>query len=87
MHIRECIDCYTRPWKMVEFSQRHYSSSCSMRDQRMNKGALSPSIGQQEFEIDREYYSLDETLTYKVRFHHTMSYHTILDDQISNFLL
>lgn len=39
-----------------------------MRDQqRLNKGALSPGIGQQEFEIDREYYSLDETMTYRVR--------------------
>lgn len=68
MHIRECVDCYTRPWKLVEFSQRHFSSSCLMRDQqRLNKGALSPGIGQQEFEIDREYYSLDETMTYRVR--------------------
>lgn len=68
MHIRECVDCYTRPWKTVEFSQRHFSSSCMLREQRINKGATSPSIGQQEFEIDREYYSLDETLTYKVNY-------------------
>lgn len=65
MHIRECIDCYIRPWKAVEFSQRHYSSSCLSRE-RLDKGAITPSVGLQEFEIDREYYSLDETLTYKV---------------------
>lgn len=65
MHIRECVDCYTRPWKVVEFSQRHYSSSCLVREPRFDKGAITPSVCQQEFEIDREYYSLDETLTYK----------------------
>lgn len=66
MHIRECVDCYTRPWKAVEFSQRHYSSSCLVREPRFDKGALTPNVCQQEFEIDRDYYSLDETLTYKV---------------------
>lgn len=50
---------------MVEFSQRHFSSSCLVREPRFDKGAMTPSITQQEFEIDREYYSLDETLTYK----------------------
>lgn len=66
MHIRECVDCYIRPWKAVEFCQRHFSSSCLLREPRCDKGVLTPSICQQEFEIDREYYSLDETLTYKV---------------------
>lgn len=66
MHIRECVDCYTRPWKVVEFAQRHYSSSCLIREpSRFDKGAATPGAGQHEFEIDREYYSLDETLTYK----------------------
>lgn len=66
MHIRECVDCYTRPWKVVEFAQRHYSSSCLIREpSRFDKGAATPSACQHEFEIDREYYSLDETLTYK----------------------
>lgn len=65
MHIREAIDCYTRPWKVVEFAQRHFSSSCLVREQRFDKGVTTPSVCQQEFEIDREYYSLDETLTYK----------------------
>lgn len=64
MHIRECVDCYTRPWKAVEFAQRHFSSSCLTREPRFEKGAATPSVCQQEFEIDREYYSLDETLTY-----------------------
>lgn len=65
MHIRECVDCYTRPWKAVEFSQRQYSSSCLTRESRFDKGAITPSVCQ-EFEIDRDYYSLDETLTFKV---------------------
>lgn len=69
MHIRECVDCYTRPWKSVEFSQRHFSSSCLTREPKFDKGGITPSVGQQEFEIDREYYSLDETLTYKVCLH------------------
>lgn len=65
-HIRECIDSYTRPWKAVEFCQRHYSSSCLSRE-RLDRGAITPGAGAQEFEIDREYYSLDETLTPKVK--------------------
>lgn len=48
---------------MVEFCQRHYSSSCAIRGDRTN---LTSSIYQQEFEIDREYYSFDESITYKV---------------------
>lgn len=70
MHIRECVECYTRPWKVVEFSQRQFSSSCSVREPRFEKGALTPNVCQQEFEIDRDYYSLDETLTYKVSNEH-----------------
>lgn len=65
MHIRECVDCYTRPWKVIEFAQRNFSSSCLIREPRFDKGGMTPSVIQQEFEIDREYYSLDETLTYK----------------------
>lgn len=65
MHIRECVDCYIRPWKAVEFAQRNFSSSCLIREPRLNKGVATPSVCQHEFEIDREYYSLDETLTYK----------------------
>lgn len=65
MHIKECIDCYIRPWKAVEFSQRQYSSSCLSRE-RLDRGGITPSISQQEFEVDLDYYPLDETLTYKV---------------------
>lgn len=50
----------------MEFAQRHYSSSCLIREpSRFDKGAATPSACQHEFEIDREYYSLDETLTFK----------------------
>lgn len=65
LYVRQCVDCYTRPWKTVEFSQRHLSSSCFNRE-RFDKDTLTPSGGQQEFEIDRDFYSFDETLTFKV---------------------
>lgn len=65
IHVKECVDCYTRPCKVVEFSQRMYSSSCFSRD-RFERGVMSPSIYQQEFEIDRDYYSFEDTLIYKV---------------------
>ncbi|XP_053694976.1 dedicator of cytokinesis protein 7 [Sabethes cyaneus] len=67
LHVQQCVDCYTRPWKMVEFAQRHYSSSCNCTSrERVDKGALSPSAFQQEFEIDRDYFgcaSLEESVT------------------------
>lgn len=65
LHVQQCIDCFTRPWNVVQFSQRHQSSSCVGRE-RLDKGAISPTAYQQEFEIDREYYSFDDnTLIYK----------------------
>lgn len=66
IHVQECVDCYIRPWKTVEFSQRNYSSSCFSRD-RLDRGAMSPNSYQQEFEIDREFYSFEDNLAYKVR--------------------
>ncbi|KAL5279484.1 DOCK6 family protein [Megaselia abdita] len=64
-HVQECVHCYTKPWKVVEFSQRHYSSSCFVRE-RPDKGALSPtstSTLQQEFEIDKNFASFDDGST------------------------
>lgn len=63
LHVRECVDCYVRPWKVVEFCQRHFSSSCAIRP---DKSSVTSNMYQQEFEIDREYYSFDESITYKV---------------------
>ncbi|XP_039439015.1 dedicator of cytokinesis protein 7 [Culex pipiens pallens] len=66
LHVQHCVDCFTRPWKVVEFSQRSYSSSCSGVRERADKGALSPSAYQQEFEIDRDFFgcaSLEESVT------------------------
>lgn len=60
---------------MIEFSQRHYSSSCCYSRERFDRGAMSPSAYQQEFEIDREFYSFEETLTYKVN--SLSSYNTV----------
>ncbi|XP_035909573.1 dedicator of cytokinesis protein 7 [Anopheles stephensi] len=64
-YVQHCVDCFTRPWKVVDFSARHHSSSCSTRE-RKEKGALSPTSYQQEFEIDRDFsnlVSLDESVT------------------------
>ncbi|XP_037960753.1 dedicator of cytokinesis protein 7 [Teleopsis dalmanni] len=63
-HVQECVNCYTRPWKVVEYLQRHYSSSCCARE-RIDRGTISPSAYQQEFEVDRDFASFDETLTDK----------------------
>lgn len=76
LHVQHCVDCYTRPWKVVEFSQRMYSSSCASRE-RLDRGAISPSVYHQEFEIDRDNsISFDDTLTYGVK---TFSIHNVLN--------
>nr|XP_014087312.1 dedicator of cytokinesis protein 7 isoform X2 [Bactrocera oleae] len=64
LYVQECVNCYTRPWKVVEYAQRHYSSSCCSRE-RIDRGTISPSAYQQEFEIDKEFTSFDENLTDK----------------------
>lgn len=61
-HVQACVNCYTRPWKVVEYAQRHYSSSCCR--ERIDRGSLSPSIYQQEFEIDKDFASFDDTTTF-----------------------
>lgn len=48
----------------MEYSQRHYSSSCCARE-RIDRGTISPSAYQQEFEIDKDFASFDDTLTDK----------------------
>lgn len=67
IYVRECVDCYTRPWKIVEFAQRNYSSSCFARE-RFERGVISPSIYQQEFEIDRDFFTFEDNLIYKVNY-------------------
>ncbi|EDW04302.1 GH11724 [Drosophila grimshawi] len=59
-HLQECIRCYTRPWKVVEYAERHYSSSCCARE-RIDRETISTSAYQQEFEIDKDFSSFDET--------------------------
>uniref|UniRef100_A0A1B0BZM0 Dedicator of cytokinesis protein 7 n=1 Tax=Glossina palpalis gambiensis TaxID=67801 RepID=A0A1B0BZM0_9MUSC len=59
-HVQECVNCYVRPWKVVEYAQRHYSSSCCTRE-RIDRGTISPSAYQQEFEIDKDFASFDES--------------------------
>ncbi|XP_059617297.1 dedicator of cytokinesis protein 7 [Phlebotomus argentipes] len=63
LYVQQCVDSFTRPWKVVEFAHRHFSSSCCVRE-RLDKGALSP-MSQQEFEIDKDFVSFDDTLTYR----------------------
>lgn len=66
IHIQECVDSYVRPWKMVEFTHRHLSSSNFTKDHP----ATSPvptmvptaTTEHHEFEIDRELYSFEDNL-------------------------
>ncbi|XP_017954547.1 dedicator of cytokinesis protein 6 isoform X2 [Drosophila navojoa] len=63
-HVQESIRCYTRPWKVVEYAHRHYSSSSCARE-RIDRDITSPSAYQQEFEIDKDFSSFDESFTDK----------------------
>lgn len=63
-HVQESIRCYTRPWKVVEYAHRHYSSSSCARE-RIDRDTTSPSAYQQEFEIDKDFSSFDESFTDK----------------------
>lgn len=66
LYVQECVHCFTRPWKVVEFSHRKHSSSCCFRD-RSYKALMSP-LDQQEYEIDSDCSSFDDsTLIYRVR--------------------
>ncbi|CAM6031703.1 unnamed protein product, partial [Sphagnum compactum] len=62
-YVQHCIGAFTRPFKVVEFSQRHHSSSTASR----NRLERTVSVYHQEFEIDQDYdlSSLDETLVYQ----------------------
>lgn len=60
VHIYNCINSFVKPWKICEFSHRKYSSSCMHFTERIDKEAV---LYQQEYEIDRNYYtSFDDTL-------------------------
>ncbi|XP_023165795.2 dedicator of cytokinesis protein 7 isoform X2 [Drosophila hydei] len=63
-HVQESVRCYTSPWKVVEYAHRHYSSSCSTRE-RNDRETTSHSAYQQEFEIDNDFSSFDESFTDK----------------------
>ncbi|XP_055386415.1 dedicator of cytokinesis protein 7 [Condylostylus longicornis] len=62
LHVQECVQYFTRDWKTAELAQRHYSSSCYTKE-RIDKGAISPTNYQQEYEIDKDFVSFDDTLT------------------------
>lgn len=70
LHVQECVDTFVRPWKCVEFAHRNHSSSAFTRERfearHSSSGALSPTAAYpMEFEIDRDFYSFEETLVYK----------------------
>lgn len=58
-YVRHCLDCFTRNWKVVEFSHRLSA--------RIERAMMSVSVYQQEFEVDQDFSSLDDTLVYQVR--------------------
>lgn len=65
IYVQQCVHCFTRPWKVVEFSHRKHSNSCCFRD-RSYKALMSP-LDQQEYEIDSDCSSFDDsTLIYRV---------------------
>ena len=49
-HVRDCVECYTRDWVVVDYRYRHLSSSVWLRE----KESLVQSVPPQEFEVDLE---------------------------------
>lgn len=56
-YVRHCLECFTRIWKVVEFSHRI--------SVRIERNLMSVSVYQQEFEVDQDFSSLDDTLVYQ----------------------
>lgn len=54
-HVRDCVECYTRDWVVVDYRYRHLSSSVWVRE----KESLIHAVPPQEFEVD-----LENTLVY-----------------------
>lgn len=66
LYIQQCVNCFIRPWTIVEFSHRKYSgSSLGQQGPRCDKYMIS-QLDQQEYEIDSDYTSFDDTLIYQV---------------------
>lgn len=55
--MRDCVECYTRDYVVVDYQYRHHSSSNWLRDRNCEKEALVQLVPPQEFEIDLEHSS------------------------------
>lgn len=51
-HVKDCIDCYTHDWVVVEYCYRHHSTSSTVRDRLTEREILLQNIPRQEFELD-----------------------------------
>lgn len=61
INVQNCVNCYTNPLKTVYYLERCYSCSSYLRQPLDKSAPLSPSLYQQEFEIDRDFLSFDDT--------------------------
>uniref|UniRef100_A0A1B6EVF4 Dedicator of cytokinesis protein 7 n=1 Tax=Cuerna arida TaxID=1464854 RepID=A0A1B6EVF4_9HEMI len=69
-HVRDCVECYTRDYVVVDYHYRHHSTSNWMRDRHSEKEALVQLVPHQEFEIDLEHSSSNgssDDTSYKVK--------------------
>ncbi|XP_065206218.1 dedicator of cytokinesis protein 7 [Planococcus citri] len=51
-HVKDCIECYTHDWVVVEYCYRHHSTSSTLRDRPTEREILLQNIPRQEFELD-----------------------------------
>lgn len=51
-YVKDCIDCYTHDWFVVEYCYRHHSTSSTVRDRLTEREILLQNIPRQEFELD-----------------------------------
>lgn len=55
------MECYTKEYVVVDYHYRHHSSSNWLRDRNTEKEALVQLVPHQEFEIDLENSSSNDT--------------------------
>ncbi|XKL65388.1 hypothetical protein PGB90_008808 [Kerria lacca] len=51
-YVKDCIECYTHDWFVVEYCYRHHSTSSTVRDRITEREILLQNIPRQEFELD-----------------------------------
>lgn len=57
-YVKDCIECYTRDWVVVEYCYRHHSTSSTVRDRITEREILLQNIPRQEFEVDLNEHTL-----------------------------